>query len=707
MLTFDKTTYTGVACGTITGAYITVTVGGVPSAGASVTTSLDNGYRFADGSVTNTQPSGSDGRVNLPAISVPPQGGTGTLSATSAGATPAASTASAATVGSAHRYIRDVNPNSSLLQNFPNTPAQTSPVGGVGWLTDDGVLYWGDGVSVATGVAKAIGGIDDRKQYVLEYTLTSDGSAHRYVRNVANGTTLYQDAPDVPAGATPVGGIGWLLPNGDLYWTGIKVATDVFKAVGGIDEQNQYVLEYVLASDGSAHRYVYNIPRQEGFYQAFPSVPAGTTPVGGIGWLTAGGDLYWADDGKVASGVSKAVGGVDEKQQYVLEYTLSSDGSAHRYIKNVTTNTVVYQDYWNIPANCTPVGGIGYLSSTGDLYWAYTGIVASGVSRAVGGIDEFGNYVLEYIDANDGSAHRYVRIIGATPTTVQSFPKAPSGSTPVGGIGYLSPTGDLYWAAEDPVATGVARAIGGRDDKNQYVLEYTLKSDGSAQRYVRNAKTGDTLHQSFPNVPNGTTPVGGIGWLTSTGDLYWSTVGVIASNVAKAIGGIDEQNQYVVEYVLSSDGSAHRYVYNVPRQEGFYQDFPAVPAGTTPVGGIGWLTAGGDLYWADYGKVAAGVSKASGGVDELGRYALEYVLSTDGSAHRYIRNVSTQTDEHQDLPTVPAGSTPVGGNGYLSPFGELYWGNIGRFATGVSGAIGSIDDYGSPVIEYISASACG
>ncbi|SIS00127.1 hypothetical protein [Microbacterium sp. RURRCA19A] len=89
MLTFNQASYSGVACGTITGAYVTATVNGSPASGQTITTTLSNGYTFADGTTSNTQVSGSDGRVNLPAISVPSQGGSGSLGAATSGASPA------------------------------------------------------------------------------------------------------------------------------------------------------------------------------------------------------------------------------------------------------------------------------------------------------------------------------------------------------------------------------------------------------------------------------------------------------------------------------------------------------------------------------------------------------------------------------------------------------------------------------------------
>ncbi|ONI64908.1 hypothetical protein CSIV_09380 [Microbacterium sp. CSI-V] len=95
VLAFNQASYNGTACSTITGAYVTVTVGGVPTAGRSVTTTLSDGYTFADGTTTNTQVSDSSGRVNLPAIDVPSQGSNGTLAAISSGAAQATATVTA------------------------------------------------------------------------------------------------------------------------------------------------------------------------------------------------------------------------------------------------------------------------------------------------------------------------------------------------------------------------------------------------------------------------------------------------------------------------------------------------------------------------------------------------------------------------------------------------------------------------------------
>jgi hypothetical protein len=145
VLAFNQSTYTGVACGTITGAYVTVTVGGTPTAGRSVTTTLSGGYTFADGSTTNTQVSDSSGRVNLPAIDVPSQGSDGSLTAISSGATQATATVTATAAAS---KLVGLSANNNA---FPALPAGIT-AGEVAWgsqgsnsyaffVGSDGYLY--------------------------------------------------------------------------------------------------------------------------------------------------------------------------------------------------------------------------------------------------------------------------------------------------------------------------------------------------------------------------------------------------------------------------------------------------------------------------------------------------------------------------------------------------------------------------------------
>lgn len=90
-LAFDKSSYSGEACKTITGVKVTATRNGAAAAGESVTVTLADGYTFSDGSTSYTATTGSDGSITLPDIKVPSKGGDSTFSATSGSASTSAS----------------------------------------------------------------------------------------------------------------------------------------------------------------------------------------------------------------------------------------------------------------------------------------------------------------------------------------------------------------------------------------------------------------------------------------------------------------------------------------------------------------------------------------------------------------------------------------------------------------------------------------
>ncbi|MCT2087352.1 hypothetical protein M3D75_14610, partial [Microbacterium enclense] len=129
-LAFDKATYNGTACGTITGAYVTVTVGGVPTAGQSVTVTLSGGYTFSGGSTTTTQVTGTDGRANLPAINVPAVGGSATFSAS----IPPTVTATASVTSASSSSTWIVKDSNSGSGTFSNVPTSATPLAGWGYF---------------------------------------------------------------------------------------------------------------------------------------------------------------------------------------------------------------------------------------------------------------------------------------------------------------------------------------------------------------------------------------------------------------------------------------------------------------------------------------------------------------------------------------------------------------------------------------------
>lgn len=89
-LAFDKSSYSGEGCKTITGVKVTATRNSVAAPGESVTVTLADGYTFSDGSTSYTATTGSDGSITLPDIKVPAKGGSSTFSASGGGASASA-----------------------------------------------------------------------------------------------------------------------------------------------------------------------------------------------------------------------------------------------------------------------------------------------------------------------------------------------------------------------------------------------------------------------------------------------------------------------------------------------------------------------------------------------------------------------------------------------------------------------------------------
>ncbi|PPG40323.1 hypothetical protein C5C20_11950 [Rathayibacter rathayi] len=83
-LAFTRSSYSGTACGTISGVQVKRTTDGTTAdPGRSVTVKLADGYTFAGGTTSYTGTTGSDGLITLPDISVPARGGKSTFAATS------------------------------------------------------------------------------------------------------------------------------------------------------------------------------------------------------------------------------------------------------------------------------------------------------------------------------------------------------------------------------------------------------------------------------------------------------------------------------------------------------------------------------------------------------------------------------------------------------------------------------------------------
>lgn len=373
-LAFDKSTYNGTACGTISGAYVTVTVNGVATAGKSVTTTLSNGYKFSDGTTTNTQVSGSDGRVSLPAISVPAGGGSGTLSAAAATASTVAATVTAPVPSTGGAYFYDWNGGSTTKQT--NVPAGSKPVGFVSYIAPNGDLFVANKL-VASGVNAAVAQpyFDPNGGNVWHNYVTYTSSSGAYIYD-GNGGGSAKHA-NVPANSTPVGQWTFLAPNGDLYLNNNRLKTDVLSAVAQpyYDSHWHTLISYTTA----AGAYVYDW--YNGSTTTQSSVPGGTSAVGYASFLASNGDLYVGNK-RIATSVNAAVA-----QPY---FDANAGNVWHNYVAYTSSSGSYTYDgngggggkQTNVPANSTPVGQWSFLAPNGDLYLNNSRLV-SNVTGAV------------------------------------------------------------------------------------------------------------------------------------------------------------------------------------------------------------------------------------------------------------------------------------------------------------------------------------
>ncbi|WP_146185347.1 hypothetical protein [Microbacterium sp. HMWF026] len=372
-LTFDQSSYTGPVCGTIDGAYVTATVNNAPAGGKAVTVTLSNNYSFSGGATSYTDTTGSDGRVTLPSISVPSNGGTGT--ATASAATASATSAAMNATANYAKFFTGTNGNPSGTLNFANVPASAVPVGGFGVFLDGSDLWYGNTV-IASGVTKARGNRSDTRDY---FSFIQNGVAKSvYGSNGSiSGTRTWAN---VPSTAEPVGAYGTFLDSGNLWYFDSVVYTGVTKATGlsrsltnGWRDEVGFINDSARTFSGSNGTIGQN-------WQQQPRVPLSADLVRVPGWWLAGTDL-WAGNRLILSGVSRASGSMLQDGSMKVSFvqggvakTLTSD----RAVQNFSTTT-----FPNIPGSGIPVGSWGTFIDGSNL-WYNDAIIEANAARAVG-----------------------------------------------------------------------------------------------------------------------------------------------------------------------------------------------------------------------------------------------------------------------------------------------------------------------------------
>ncbi|AZZ49995.1 hypothetical protein C5C31_08785 [Rathayibacter rathayi] len=340
-LTFTQTSYSGKACGTITGVQVKRTTdGSTADPGKVVTVKLANGYRFADRSTSVSRTTGTDGLITLPDIKVPARGGDSTFSATSDSLSASAPVKTAFKSDGA--YVANKN---GAGKKHAKVPGDATPLQGNYFLKGN-TLYHEDTV-VASDVEKAAGyntgGSTDYVAYV-----TTNGKAW-----LAKG-----DGPGsekaAPADSTPLAGNYFLSKDGALYHAGTEVASDVKRAAGyNAGDTNDYVA--YVKNDGKAW-----LAKGDG-PSSTKAAPDDSTPLQGNYFLSKDGALYHGGT-KVADKVKKAAG--------------YNTGGSTDYVTYVTTDGKAYiaqgdgpgSEHTSVANDSTPLAGNYFLSKDGTLY---------------------------------------------------------------------------------------------------------------------------------------------------------------------------------------------------------------------------------------------------------------------------------------------------------------------------------------------------
>ncbi|MDQ1074727.1 MULTISPECIES: hypothetical protein [Microbacterium] len=369
-LTFDKSTYNGTACSTISGAYVTATVNSVPTAGKSVTTTLSNGYKFSDGTTTNTQASGSNGRVNLPAINVPAQGGAATLTGTSG---PSAATTTAAILGTANSKNYIYRQGTSRLT--PAAPNGSTPLN-ASYFLKNGTLYHWEGGQIATNIAETSTGWTYTNGVDQIGVLTKDGKNYIYRQGTSKLT------PAAPDGSTPLNA-SYFLKNGTLYhWSGGQIATNIAETSTGWTYTDGVDHIAVLTKDGK--NYIY----RQGKSRLTPAAPDGSTPLNS-GYFLKNGALYHWSGGQIATNIAETSTGWTYTNGVDQIGVLTKDGKNYIYRQGTSKLTPA------APDGSTPLDG-SYFLKNGTLYHWEGGQIATNIAETstgwtyTNGVDQIG-----------------------------------------------------------------------------------------------------------------------------------------------------------------------------------------------------------------------------------------------------------------------------------------------------------------------------
>lgn len=367
-LAFDRSSYSGEGCSTISGARVSATDNGSAKAGVAVTVSLPSDYAFDGGGTTHTGTTGSDGSLTLPDILLPGNSNTSTATATASGA--AAATTSL--IGSAAPEAVLVTDSGKVTASGVGTSA--TPLGGTLYLTSDKrVIDTGNNAAVVSTDVAAAGHIYVTTGNTWTIPLRkSDGSCV-----LGSAGSAERPAAGVPSGSTPVAGV--------LFHTSDKriVSGDSGATVCSyVDTWGQMYFNGtdrfvpLKLTDGS---FAY---LQNDMVIAANSVPSGSTPAAARFWLSSDGRIVefngnvWANNVAAHGEIALNPGASFDSWQMPLR---KNDGSNVLLVNYGSENATT-----GVPSGSTPLAHTLFLTSDNRIIDGSNGKVLSRGVTATG-----------------------------------------------------------------------------------------------------------------------------------------------------------------------------------------------------------------------------------------------------------------------------------------------------------------------------------
>lgn len=361
-LQFTQPSYSGTACGVISGVQVRRTSDGTaPDAGKTIVVTLADGYTFAGGSTTYSAVSDANGVISLPDITVPATGGSSVFSATSDSLS-ALAPVSAPAVSNGHFQLN----NAGVLEIYSQIPSDAQAIGYGYFLTPGGELWYKTRTTpVATGVTSAVGeNVRNSSGTQRDVTtFTADGVSYQW----SSEDTLYTFS-QIPSDAAAVGFGYYLTPGGELWYKNrsTPVNVGVTSAVAEHVRLSSNGAEYDVVTyteGGRSHQW-----NDQGTHETYPQIPADAKAVGYGYFLTPGGELWYKGRSTpVDVGVTSAVG----------ENTILSSGGGQYDVTTYTANGVSHQwssdgtlgTFSQIPSDAKAIGYGYYLTPSGDLWY--------------------------------------------------------------------------------------------------------------------------------------------------------------------------------------------------------------------------------------------------------------------------------------------------------------------------------------------------